>query len=75
MFITKTGEAARSMMTIRQMAEDYSLSRSTLYRLNRAGKLPIRKVGRRSLIAVGDVESLVQSLPTLKRNGGGVNGY
>ena len=68
-----TGASAR-FMTLRQMVEAFPLSKSTLYRLHHAGKLTIRKVGRRSVIAAGDVELLAQSLPALKRNGGGVRG-
>jgi hypothetical protein len=57
-------------MTLRQMVEAYPLSRSTLYRLHHAGRLTIRKMGRRSVVNTADIELLAQSMPVLKRNGG-----
>jgi excisionase family DNA binding protein len=45
--------------TIRETARTFRVSRSTLYVLAAAGKLPIRKVGGRSLIATSDMLALI----------------
>lgn len=45
--------------TIREAARTFRVSRSTLYALAAAGKLPIRKVGGRSLIATSDMLALM----------------
>jgi excisionase family DNA binding protein len=49
----------RYALTIKQACEFTSLSRSTIYNLNSAGKLKIRKVGGRSLIFREDLLNLL----------------
>lgn len=51
--------APRIAMTIKEACYYVSISRSTLYNLAKAGKLPIRKVAGRSLILVDDLRSLL----------------
>lgn len=48
-------------MTIKEACYYASLSRSTIYNLNKAGKLPIKKVVGRSLILTADLHALLQS--------------
>lgn len=47
-------------ISIKEACYYASLSRSTIYNLNKAGKLPIRKVAGRSLILTADLHSLLQ---------------
>lgn len=46
-------------MTISEACEYMRVSRSTVYNLAKAGKLPIRKVVGRSLILRSDIHSLL----------------
>ena len=39
------------------------VGKSTLHELTATGKLPVRKLGRRSLVLREDLEAYVQSLP------------
>lgn len=47
-------------MTIKEACYYASLSRSTIYNLNRSGALPIRKVVGRSLILTEDLVGLLK---------------
>lgn len=49
--------------TIRQAVDMSGLSRSSIYLAMKAGKLPAKKCGRRTLILVEDLKSYVLSLP------------
>jgi excisionase family DNA binding protein len=49
----------RDVMTIREACAYTRLSRSTIYNLAKAGKLPIRKVAGRSLILRQDLLTLL----------------
>lgn len=51
--VISTQEAARLL----------TVSRATLFRLLKTGKLPSRKLGRRTLISRGDVQTLLAGLP------------
>lgn len=50
----------RIALTIKEACFAASLSRSTIYNLSRAGKLPIRKAGGRSLILREDLLNLLR---------------
>ena len=45
----------RAVLTIKETCDYTRLSRSTIYNLAKAGKLPIRKVAGRSLILRSDL--------------------
>jgi hypothetical protein len=59
-------------ITVTAFVRDYGVSRATAYRLHHRGLLTIKKLGRRSMIAVDEAEDFIATLPTLprKENGG-----
>lgn len=59
MAVPDAPEYAKLAYSLREASEATSLSRSTLYNLAKAGKLPIRKVAGRSLILREDVMALL----------------
>jgi excisionase family DNA binding protein len=50
-------------ISIPDCCKKYTISRSTLYDIIRRGEIPVRKVGRRSIISVEDAEKWFESLP------------
>jgi hypothetical protein len=58
-------------ITVTAFVRNYGVSRATAYRLHHRGLLTIKKLGRRSMIAVDEAENFVMSLPTLPRRQGG----
>ena len=50
-------------LTILEATERTGIGRSSLYKLFSTGKLTPRKLGKRTLILVEDLDSLVKSLP------------
>jgi excisionase family DNA binding protein len=42
------------------------LCRDSVYKLIRSGKLPARKIGRRTIITVRDIEHFLASLPQIE---------
>lgn len=54
-----TNSAVRPVLTIQETCDYTRLSRSTIYNLAKAGKLPIRKVAGRSLILRQDLLTLL----------------
>jgi len=57
--------------TIDEHCRRYRICRETAYREIRAGRLPARKLGRKTLILRADAESWAAGLPEL-RSGSGV---
>lgn len=51
--------SAKLALTVKEACYQASLSRSTIYNLAKAGKLPIRKVAGRSLILRQDLLNLL----------------
>lgn len=51
-------------LTIQDAVKASGLSRSRLYEALKLGELPARKAGRRTLIALADLEAYLASLPT-----------
>ena len=54
----------RALMTIREFCEWSRIGKTAAYREIKLGRLVLRKVGSKSLIAVADAEAWLQSLPT-----------
>lgn len=52
-----------AMITIAEFQERFGVSRSTVYRLNAKGELPIVHVGRSVRIRTADAETWFASLP------------
>jgi excisionase family DNA binding protein len=51
--------------SIPQALAKLGIGRDKLYGLIREGRLPARKLGRRTLIVASDLESFLQSLPRM----------
>lgn len=52
-----------STLSIAQTARFLGIGRSTLYNLIKEGRLPVRKLGKRTLILRDDLDQFVASLP------------
>ena len=52
-------------MHLEAVCREYPLSRAKLFRLSAEGRLPIFKLGRRSVLRRSDVERLLEALPRL----------
>jgi excisionase family DNA binding protein len=50
------------LLTIPDCCRLAAIGRSSVYKLIRQGRLPIRKIGRRTLIAATDLQEFVQRL-------------
>lgn len=51
--------------TVEEFAQRYGLCKQTIYNQARAGRLKIRKVGKRSVITAEDEKAWLESLPVL----------
>jgi excisionase family DNA binding protein len=51
------------LFTIKQVGDEFGISRSTIYRANKAGHLPFVKFGRASRIRQSDALKWIASLP------------
>lgn len=51
------------LYTIKQVCDEFGISRSTIYREHKAKKLPFVKFGRASRIKGSAVQAWVESLP------------
>jgi excisionase family DNA binding protein len=56
-------------VTIPEAVKATGLSRSALYEALRRGDLPARKAGRRTIIAVADLEMYLANLPAYRAEG------
>lgn len=56
-----------STLSIAQTTRMLGIGRSTLYNLIKDGQLPIRKLGKRTLILREDLDQFIASLPTKGR--------
>jgi excisionase family DNA binding protein len=54
------------LYTIPQCCRLLALGRTKLYELIGSGEIPVRKIGRRTLIAAADLQRWAEQLPTLK---------
>jgi excisionase family DNA binding protein len=54
----------KELMTLPEFLERYSISRTTLYREIKDGRLRATKVGRRTLVARVDAEAWLRTLRT-----------
>ena len=52
------------LLTVAQFKNRYSISHSAFYREVAAKRIPIRKIGRSTRIAVADAEAWAANLPT-----------
>jgi excisionase family DNA binding protein len=56
-------------LSVAQTARILGIGRSTLYQIIKEGRLPVRKIGKRSLIMRDDIDRFVTSLPCGVRRG------
>ncbi|RYG95814.1 MAG: DNA-binding protein [Alphaproteobacteria bacterium] len=61
----------RIALTIKEACFRASLSPSTIYKLSRSGRLPIRKVCGRSLILADELDDFLKRSPIIERDGEG----
>lgn len=50
-------------LQIQEFCELYGVGKSTMYEEVKAGRLTVRKIGKRSLIAVDDADAWLENLP------------
>ncbi|WP_158511875.1 AlpA family transcriptional regulator [Novosphingobium sp. PP1Y] len=60
------------LLTVAEFKDRYKISHSAFYRLVATNRIPIKKIGRATRIAVADAEAWASSLPT--QGGGASNG-
>ena len=58
------------LYTISECCRLASIGRTKLYELVANGEIPMRKVGKKTLIAAADLQRWADQLPTLKTKGG-----
>ena len=56
------------LLSVHEACLALGIGRSKLYQLIADGSLPLRKIGRKSLIARADLVELVSRLPVVKRS-------
>jgi predicted DNA-binding transcriptional regulator AlpA len=56
-------DEARRVFTIAEFLQRYGIGRSRFYEEVAAGRLPLRKLGKKSLVAIDDAEKWLASLP------------
>jgi excisionase family DNA binding protein len=66
--ITET-EAPLGAMSIDEFAENFRISRVTLYKQAKAGRLRLTKVGTRTIVLLRDVIAWEQGLQTKSKGG------
>ncbi|SFJ28266.1 helix-turn-helix transcriptional regulator [Aerobium aerolatum] len=54
-------------LNVKQAVAASGLTRSHLYEAMKAGKLTVRKAGRRTIILAEDLRQYIESLPTAQR--------
>ncbi|MEP7452410.1 helix-turn-helix domain-containing protein [Phyllobacterium sp. SB3] len=53
----------KPVLTIEEFCEEYGIGRSYAYLQIRAGKLPTKKAGKRTLILRGEADAWLEALP------------
>jgi predicted DNA-binding transcriptional regulator AlpA len=56
----------RRVITIAEFLHRYSIGRTRFYEEVAAGRLRLRKLGKKSLVSLDDAEKWLASLPTVK---------
>lgn len=52
------------LLTVREFKDRYKISHTSFYREVAANRIPIRKIGRATRIALADAETWAANLPT-----------
>jgi excisionase family DNA binding protein len=61
------------LYTISQTCRVAAIGRTKLYELIARGEIPIRKVGKKTLVAAADLQRWVDQLPAIQTKGGDPN--
>jgi excisionase family DNA binding protein len=56
---------ARAAYSVAEVVALANIGRDSFYRLVREGKLPARKLGRRTIVLASDLEAFLKGLPKL----------
>ena len=59
-------DEARRALTIMEFATRYSIGRSKIYEEAAAGRITLRKAGKKTLITVDDAEQWLANLPAIE---------
>jgi excisionase family DNA binding protein len=59
-------DEARRALTITEFATRYSIGRSKIYEEAAAGRITLRKAGKKTLITVDDAEKWLANLPAIE---------
>lgn len=62
------------LVSITESCRLLGVGRTKLYELIASGELQLRKIGRKSLIAMSDLQRWAERLPAIDTNGGPQNG-
>jgi excisionase family DNA binding protein len=54
------------LLTINECCRMASIGRTKFYELVASGEIPVRKIGKKTLVAVADLERWVERLPTIE---------
>jgi excisionase family DNA binding protein len=63
--VSTSAETQRRALSVEQFCKRYGIGKSTLYVQIREGRLRLRKIGKRSVIAVEDAEIWFRNLRTV----------
>jgi predicted DNA-binding transcriptional regulator AlpA len=58
-----TTRPAKRLLTVPEALFSYGVGRSKFYLEVKAGRIPLRKLGKRTLVAVDDMEAWAAALP------------
>ena len=66
-FLEDAKRPLKRLLTVPEAAFGYGISRSKFYEEVAAGRIPLRKCGRRTLVAADDMEAWAAGLPIVNR--------
>lgn len=61
---------AKRLLSVQEATFTYGIGRSKFYQEVAAGRIRLRKLGRRALVGSDDMEAWAAGLPTVNRNRG-----
>jgi hypothetical protein len=63
--ISKRERQRQAAMSVRSFCESVSIGRTRFYQEVKAGRLRVRKVGRRTIVTAADADAWLSNLPAL----------
>lgn len=58
------------LYTVTQCCRMTTIGRTKFYELVASGEIPVRKIGKKTLVAAADLRDFVERLPTMKTKAG-----